>query len=211
MNTHPILFTDAMVRAILEGRKTQTRRPIKPQPEPRETWDWTFPITGPRVTPGSYVCWRNDAKDPNISRYCPIQPGDVLQMDQICRTLYDPETGITWYLKGTLAVESVRAERVQDITEDDARAEGVQTVAEFAVLWDSIYGGKPGLHWDANPWVWVYEFRRVAQDITLGDAYDRAGEIHDAAEAERQNAREAEAQEWMPDPRGLKETLERLP
>lgn len=49
------------------------------------------------------------------------------------------------------------------------------------------------------------------QDITLGDAYDRAGEIHDAAEAERQNAREAEAQEWMPDPRGLKETLERLP
>lgn len=50
-----------------------------------------------------------------------------------------------------------------------------------------------------------------AQDIALRDAYDRAGEIHDAAEAERQDAREAEAREWMPDPRGLRETLERLP
>ncbi len=85
-----------------------------------------------------------------------------------------------WASRITLEVTAVRAERLQDITEDDAKAEGVglasalaafvydtrgQRAARksayrsaFADLWEGING--PG-SWDANPWVWVIEFRRV--------------------------------------------------
>ena len=58
----------------------------------------------------------------------------------------------------TLEVTDVRVERLGDVSESDARAEGVQSVAEFKELWASING--PG-SWDANPWVWVVEFKRV--------------------------------------------------
>lgn len=190
MTTHPIAFTDAMVRAILDGRKTQTRRPIKPSNStlngglvPRGAWD-NLDFARARIddgpspagNPGPYLHVPTHDGDTTHRIYSCVQPGDVLQMDQTGRTLYDPETGITWYLKGTLAVESVRAERVQDITEDDARAEGVDTDCPigyipayqagphsyvFAQLWDSIYGCKSGLRWDDSPWVWVYGFRRM--------------------------------------------------
>lgn len=72
----------------------------------------------------------------------------------------------------TLEIESVRVQRVQDISEDDAVAEGVTesrgtagdcyervTAKEnYAWLWDSIHG--PG-SWNANKWVWAITFRRV--------------------------------------------------
>lgn len=55
-----------------------------------------------------------------------------------------------------LLVQAVRVERLQEITLEDAQAEGVESVEEFAELWDSIYGqDKP---WKLNPWVWRYEF-----------------------------------------------------
>lgn len=68
----------------------------------------------------------------------------------------------------TLEIVSVRVERVQDITEQDARAEGVDYWSDsanparfkFMTLWDRI-NSKRGYGWDANPWVWVVEFKRA--------------------------------------------------
>ena len=77
-----------------------------------------------------------------------------------------------------LVVKSVRAERLQDITEEDAWSEGVECRCDvgnseydqcclsardhFWVLWDKMYAKKPELDWDANPWVWRVEFERKA-------------------------------------------------
>lgn len=71
-----------------------------------------------------------------------------------------------WVSRITLEIVSVRVERLQDIGEDDAKAEGVEPYAPddgryvdgFKELWESING--PG-SWDLNPWVWVVEFKEV--------------------------------------------------
>lgn len=76
----PILFSGAMVRAIQDGRKTQTRRPVKPQPTSGiDGWDWSWPTPGRNVTPGTRDYWRDDAKNPLSPCYCPYgKPGDLL-------------------------------------------------------------------------------------------------------------------------------------
>ncbi|HEN3636831.1 TPA: hypothetical protein U5E40_001429 [Yersinia enterocolitica] len=77
-----------------------------------------------------------------------------------------------WASRINLLITGVRAERLNDISEQDARAEGVKAwrgPAEelvggklaFFELWDSIYGQKEGENWQANPWVWVIEFERM--------------------------------------------------
>ena len=66
-------------------------------------------------------------------------------------------------------VKSVRAERVQEITEDDSRREGIPEpmidepcrYSHFAMLWDTINAGR-GYPWDSNPWVWRVEYGRVS-------------------------------------------------
>ena len=78
-----------------------------------------------------------------------------------------------WASRITLEITNIRVERLQDISEEDAQAEGViedyrpdvdpmglasNYRVAFRELWDSING--PG-SWSANPWVWVVEFRRV--------------------------------------------------
>jgi hypothetical protein len=71
-----------------------------------------------------------------------------------------------WASRITLTITDVRVERVQDISEADAKAEGVLMddpdaifySGMFAHLWNTIYH-KRGLGWDANPWVWVIHFR----------------------------------------------------
>jgi hypothetical protein len=75
-----------------------------------------------------------------------------------------------WASRITLEIVSVRVERLQDITEEDAKAEGVKgaLVSEDGVhccfkidymkLWEEINGAES---WDANPWVWVIEFKRL--------------------------------------------------
>jgi hypothetical protein len=145
MTDRPILFSAEMVRAILDGRKTQTRRVIKDTTEHR----------GP-INP-AYLEAHKD--HPGWKDICPYgQPGDTLWVSET-----DPII--------MLRITDIRVERLQDITEDDARAEGCDPVVHpdgavdcgtrkttFAGLWNKING--PGA-WEANPWVWAISFERI--------------------------------------------------
>lgn len=77
-----------------------------------------------------------------------------------------------WASRITLEITSVRVERLQDISEQDANAEGGRLIdnlevcyqnhrAYFSCQWDSINGKDKSKNWIANPWVWVIEFKRV--------------------------------------------------
>ncbi len=186
MKERPILFSAPMVRALLDGSKTQTRRVVKPTPE------W--------IGQSGVLSYRGRVGLPHA--LCPYgQPGDRLwvretHMDLGACYLYradaeaEQERAIVaprqlWRpaihmpraaSRITLEITGVRVERLQDISEDDALAEGCSSTAivhedgedytghyaseEYQVLWESING--PG-SWDANPWVWVVEFKRLEQ------------------------------------------------
>ncbi|MFJ1260113.1 hypothetical protein [Cupriavidus sp. CuC1] len=163
MKERPILFSGAMVRAILDGRKTQTRRVVKPQPiYGLDDWDWSWPIPGKNVTAGTFDRWRDDVKNPLSPRYCPYgQPGDRLYVRETWAqpvpldpgpTFYradytgdvlgkyenlPPAEAITWrpsihmpraLSRIQLEVTAVRVERLNDCSEADAQAEGVEPV-----------------------------------------------------------------------------------
>jgi hypothetical protein len=178
---HPILFTGAMVRAIMEGRKTQTRRVVRPAL-------WPAVEESARIN-GKPAIYMLDYDLP-----CPYgEIGDALWARETWAYHADEEGGgpgstvfyradgddgrgsphingwrpsihmPRWACRITLKITDVRVERVQDTTEADARAEGV-TVGlakwEFHEIWDSINAGR-GYGWDVNPWVWAITFERV--------------------------------------------------
>ncbi len=237
MKERPILFTGPMVRAIIEGRKTVTRRVMKYQPHE----DASVTVGNYNVTvvdrhgeqqpgPEAFGAWWSDGERGCI---CPHgQPGDRLwvretwtdvnlcgapalayRADEDIRDLmeepgflddrgafnYDdprvkPYPFACWYAdldqarwrpsihmprwasRILLEITAVRVERLQDISEEQAKAEGVRDAGEgsfdvedskhfaadpresFASLWSSINGESS---WDANPWVWCIEFKRV--------------------------------------------------
>lgn len=198
MKERPILFSGPLVRAILAGTKTVTRRPIA-----RPAW---FPACGDAVfnriqdgyedgcprhvfivndEPVGLVCpygapwdrlWCRETWAPSDQRHSHVPilyraDGD----DQPCLddrwrpSIHMPR----WASRLTLDVVSVRAERLHDITEEDARAEGVDGHpdpyvdsfgldtpyrASFAQAWERIYGTGA---WTSSPWVWRVEFRRA--------------------------------------------------
>ncbi len=201
----PILFSGPMVRAILEGRKTVTRRVVKPQPDflgsmvdpntPFKTLDAGLHarITCPYGEPGDRLwvreAWAADAQVDAIA------PSDLSQGEPIWypADLSVRQTGCSMISKGRvrpsihmprwacrilLEITAVRVERLQDISEEQALAEGVrgepcdharQACADigcwgdtakgaFGFLWESLNGEGS---WAANPWVWVVEFKRV--------------------------------------------------
>ncbi|WP_411835677.1 hypothetical protein ACLBNB_20105 [Pseudomonas chlororaphis subsp. aurantiaca] len=209
----PILFSAPMVRAILEGRKTVTRRVMKFQPGAGASV--TVERYCPTITdrhgyeqPGSEVfgAWWQDGECSCKSPYG--QPGDRLWVREThadigCRLTYraDTDDGAHCQVKKwtpaihmfrrdsriLLEITDVRVERLQDINEEQAQAEGVEkitlqkgwpqagkemwagyenskrayldtAVESFGSLWSSINGIES---WNANPWVWVVEFRRV--------------------------------------------------
>lgn len=172
MKERPILFSAPMVLAILDGRKTQTRRVVK------------FTEAG-RVRLGRRN-WHIDDKD--VSMACPYgRPGDRLWVRETWQTIgtktfyradWPNTTDLVWKpsihmfradSRIDLEVSAVRRERLLDISTEDARAEGFAPHGQggqewsprgwYECLWESING--PG-SWDANPWVWVVEFRRVS-------------------------------------------------
>ena len=236
----PILFSAPMVRAILAGQKTQTRRVVKGLPAVSLAGD-VAPVTdGKRwAISRSRLDHRGGAAwpaDPKPGLLCPYgQPGDRLWVRETwahvfgheeCESWEQPTKYFVvdgwhkniaatnggpvfydadgydepswpwrpsihmprWASRLTLEVTGVRVERLCEISEEDARAEGVERndliisgfdegiryrdyagnddmaewfsdpVRSCRTLWESIHG--PG-SWDANPWVWVVEFKRV--------------------------------------------------
>lgn len=210
MKERPIIFSAPMVRAILSGAKTQTRRIIKPQPidsadDPIGAIDvGVFHPTviargeeapGPEQF-GAYTVdggrsWRCPYGQPGQCRLwvretwgaLPHMMGGVQRETLRYRAdgEYQNERGTwrwrppihmpRWASRITLEITDVRVERLQDISEADAKAEGVSMPdgtptppdfwsyqQEFRHLWEQING--PG-SWDANPFVWVVTFRRI--------------------------------------------------
>ncbi|RCX20908.1 hypothetical protein DFR58_101110 [Anaerobacterium chartisolvens] len=220
----PILFSTSMVKAILAGRKTLTRRIIKRVPPEthrfEEMDDGTFEaywggyapdipafIDGctrmkfrPYCLPGDILwvkeTWHYEthmhdltAGEPDLpsGRYShryiyrasnPVYPVDVGVAEHGWRpSIHMPREAARILLK----VTDVSAERLQDITEEEARREGaVKTYPYtcpvtgktahmqddngtfrdgFACIWDSLNAAR-GFGWDTNPWVWVIEFER---------------------------------------------------
>ena len=231
MAIKPILFNTEMVRAILDGRKTCTRRLVKPQPKSKlcytfagsdsDTWGypnrtaheiwgeefklpnditeeelskrWNPPyhtddILYVRETWERFECWNCEGDERGN---CPKEPKKSV-LDKACgcymyRVTDEISGDAKWHpsihmpkeaARIWLKVTDVRAERLQNITEDGAKAEGANwkngknvgweekmwrtAIERFAKIWDSTikksdldrYG------WDANPWVWVIEFGR---------------------------------------------------
>jgi hypothetical protein len=161
-----ISFSTEMVRAILDGRKTQTRRPIEPQPS------WGKVITEQEALSRAlsgfdpYGFRINTPTQSEAVTNAPYKPGDIIYVRG------------TWAMVIFLRVVDVRAERLWGITEEGAQAEGVKAYGRnncsgtsariaFAELWDSIYEGK-GYGWQSNPWVWVTTFERVDY-LTVSD------------------------------------------
>lgn len=184
MKERPILFSAPMVRAILEGRKTQTRRIVKNAHI--VTCDDRVGVTDARCpygVPGDRL-WVREAFCPG--RVTPIYRADAAESkpsrntdewnapaeDHWRPSIHMPR----WASRITLEVVNVRVERLQAIGHADCAREGWPGTEEnrawatalndgddaaiewFAEQWDSIYG--PGA-WERNDWVWVYEFKQV--------------------------------------------------
>lgn len=194
MKELPILMSAPMVRAILTDKKTQTRRLCKVNGFSNR------PITLLSQRDGA-VFFR-DAVSPFIPQVCPYGTiGDRLyvretwQINAAGEIIYRADTQNDGPVDGradqeskhwkpsihmprthsriTLEVLSVRVERVQDISEEDAWAEGVDDIARtlpysgddlgrvaFSGLWEDIYAAR-GYGWEMNPWVWCVSFKQV--------------------------------------------------
>jgi hypothetical protein len=227
MKERPILFNGPMVRALLDGSKTQTRRVVRygmasgrsvayqktqafqdeltpycPYGQPgdrlwvRETWgvvsndwdadgnltDWTpdrpaTPITEMRFGQGYYSGHAIYAADGSYE-WAGDDDGGGEPRSAWHPSIHMPRAASRILLE----IVSVRVERLQDISEDDCWAEGIDAVdgalddmailnlakrmnrschdaaPTYAALWESINGAGS---WDTNPWVWAVEFKRV--------------------------------------------------
>lgn len=179
MTDRPIIFNAAMIRAILEGRKTVTRRVIKPQPIEWMVGSGCNAFCGEdekwRLCPYGKIGQRLWVRETQAKNYPAVYMADVspgFYPSYLWRpSIHMPREAS----RITLEVTGVRVERVQDITEADAEAEGFPIPEDkrkcyadrddtarawFKELWNDINAAR-GFGWDANPFVWVVEFRRV--------------------------------------------------
>ena len=209
----PILFNTEMVRAILEGRKLVTRRVVKPQPpNAHDILDFdeennSFDFLCGMIADNCFIDFAYTAK-------APYRPGDILYVRETwCKTdcfgLQDgyvykandnsilEQTGFIPKWRPSihmpreaarifLRVESVRVERLQNVTDEQAKKEGAEEwlvastrdwdknpdyILSFRYIWNhtvkkeyrALYG------WDANPWVWVIEFERISREEAISD------------------------------------------
>jgi hypothetical protein len=175
----PIIFNDAMVRAILSGAKTETRRPLKkqidvmavPMPNLPRLADCPFGVPGDTLWVRE--CWRPEHLDTSVEYRADkgakwfdasmMRTGDyddaVRWSKKLAGGLWAPSIHMPrWAARTVLDVLEVRVERLQDMSEEDARAEGFDGLAEFILTWESIYLATAS--WASNPWVWVVRFKR---------------------------------------------------
>ena len=187
MKERGMIFNSEMVLAILDGRKTQTRRPVKfPVHDKNLGCELAGNELAGELSAGNYLnsafgkpgdrIWVREtwaeagASAPDLKLYRANYPEHV-------PSIYEnvpPAEEIRWtpsiHMPRTasriqLEITDVRVERLRSMSQDDARAEGVIAASgpmeaglAFRELWDSIYGEES---WKANPWVWVIEFKRV--------------------------------------------------
>ena len=200
MRKLPILFSGLMVRAILEGRKTQTRRiltglcddepAIVESGEVRAFNENGSPYRWPRTHAVGDLLWVREAWrcDPNGREsdgsiwvvYAAARTAQVRFMSPaewklpkranngMVPSIHMPR----WASRITLRVTCVKVERLQDISEEDAKAEGVHMpralteddgetyIDGFKEIWTTINGP---VSWEANPWVAAYSFKRLPQ------------------------------------------------
>lgn len=201
MAIKPILFNSEMVRAILDGRKDATRRIVKGFIPDDAVWGYTA------FTPKGYISCRGTFADGYGEKFfkLPCEPGDILYVRETWKkalngyyyyeawqrndiadvTKWKPsirmpkEAARIW-----LKVTNVRVERLQEITDEQAKREGIQydecptgftwkqetdmhncyttPIGAMQALWNSTIkkSDLDGYGWDANPWVWTIEFER---------------------------------------------------
>lgn len=171
----PILFNTEMVRAILDGRKTQTRRVCKPGTV--VAIEHGQPIGGQPFYKGDILYVRETwgIYENQHGVYC-YKAGNTaalankLEKDPSHKwrpSIHMPKEAARIFLR----VTDVRVERLHQITEDDAISEGCDRgpsmmrpyTSSFITLWDSTINPSDieRYGWDANPFVWVIEFQRV--------------------------------------------------
>ena len=169
----PILFNTEMVKAILDGRKTMTRRVIKPQPHEgcgHIRVEYFYPTKIDRhgeEYPGAKI-FGAYSDDGEWGCKCPYgQAGDRLYIKK--NYLTRKIDALAW-----LEITGIRAERLQDISIKDCLAEGVEYMPNgkpreqllsashivFADYWDSINAAR-GYSWESNPWVWPISYKAV--------------------------------------------------
>lgn len=183
MKESPIPFTADMVRAVLDGRKTQTRRLVKTQPSPignniaRPDGRPSHNTRCPYGVPGDRLWVREAWRTARM--YDDIPPSDLPRTARIWHEASDLppdfEPGryrhgrfmCRWMSRISLEVTDVRVQRVQDISEEDCKAEGAPWEdcwptykQSFEALWDSINAERAP--WASNPWVWAIMFKRIA-------------------------------------------------
>ncbi|HCA9895516.1 TPA: hypothetical protein MYK86_002390 [Klebsiella pneumoniae] len=206
MTERGMIFNGEMVRALLDGRKTQTRRPIKwkqtrfteiGEREDGSKWPWSedaehacdfwhpcpFGAVGDRIWVRE--TWAEaGASAPDLKLYRANYPEHVPSIYENVppaeEIRWTPSIHMPrWASRILLEITDVRVERLNAISEEDARAEGIidggclncgesepcgcanpepDATDAFAYLWQSIYGQES---WNANPWVWVISFKRV--------------------------------------------------
>jgi hypothetical protein len=177
----PILFSGPMVRAILEGRKTQTRRIINPKwwrcLDPENEQDRIAALSMcPYGQPGDRLWVRETwAMMPDchpVDSYPVYRATDPGWDDSNSGLRWRPSIHMPrWASRITLEITCVRVERLCEISDEDAIAEGIteqeaedptydgsQPAWAFMTLWDSINGFGS---WAANPFVWVVEFQPI--------------------------------------------------
>ncbi len=176
----PIIFNTDMVRAILDGRKTQTRRVI---PRDVVTKNAIASIIRggelgftkcPYGQVGSKL-WVRETWVPTFQGLdCLYKADETGKPSLFPVSGWKPSIHMPrWASRITLEITEVRVERLQEISEEDAIAEGIPPFApngkvqsstipckHFSTLWDSL-NAKRGYGWETNPWVWVISFRRA--------------------------------------------------
>jgi len=205
MTDRPIIFSAPMIHALLDGRKTQTRRILKP----RKKWrDRGYTHLDMEVLVDELWWWDGLRDNIGASAPIPYAPGDRLWVREAVRfdarhDVVEPlgAHGLVWYeadgpvnwperegspgklrpsihmprwaSRLTLTVTDVRVQRLQDISEDDMRAEGMHgnaggawgcegLVEDFTDLWDTIHGEGA---WDRNDWVAAITFTVARRNI----------------------------------------------